>query len=109
MNQLGRVPGNIVISTSQEFAAWISCPLMGKERDGVVLSHGWRDSTRIPRYRAVQGCGKVASSAERDVSDLGCSGIDFDEVRVSGTCFQHEIKSKQTGETHPADNFFDGG
>src|ERR1700687_2177778 len=47
MNQFWRVPGNIVISRSQEFAPWISCPLVRKKRDGIVLRDQRRNSTRM--------------------------------------------------------------
>ncbi len=88
---------------------WISRPFVRKKCDRIALCDRSRDPDRMSRDGAVQGCGQIAARAEGEMSSLRCSGIHFDEVRTSGTRFQHEVESAHARELHPTSNFCDGG
>src|SRR6184192_500096 len=66
-NQFRFLPGNIVIAGLQKRACWILQPLMGKERDRVLLCELGSRLHRLPRHSCIQGCREVPPGAERQV------------------------------------------
>ena len=61
------------------------------------------------RHGRTQSGRKIPSRTESQVPDLSSSGIDFDEVGISGLRLEHEIKSMQARQIQSADHLLDGG
>ena len=87
-----------MVGRLQKLALRIPRPLLRKQRNCFIF----RDLGSWVHILASQGCiqsdWKVALKAERQVSHLCGSGIDFDQVRIPRVRLQHEIETVQPGK-----------
>ena len=91
MNQFRSLPRDIVIAGVKKFALRIARPLVRKESVGLVLGEGWRNMNCLSENRTIQGCWPVVSRAEREMTDLWGSRIDFDKIGVTRIGLEHEV------------------